>query len=316
MKSIIVFGMGNYARKNWIQIVSLYNVVAVLDNKIEIGKCKDFHGVKAVNPQDYLNVHDYPILVMVKDYISVTTQLMKMGVDAEKIMIFKAESKCEGIDYATCSEIEIIKNLPAKSISRDWGYRRGTPIGRKYIECFLETNRQFIRGDILEVAETTYSEQFSDQTNVHSMTAIHVNDVEGCRKANLETGEGLGIEEFDTMIITQTLAYIYDLKAAVHNIYNALRSKGNCFITVTDIGHMGENESEKYGCYWGFHRLGITKLFAEIFGEENVCSAVYGNIKTVTAQLYGLAAEDIPEEYLYVNDDNYPMIIGIRAYKE
>ena len=39
----------------------------------------------------------------------------------------------------------------AKPLSRSWGYDRGTPIDRHYIEGFLERHRQHVKGHVLEV---------------------------------------------------------------------------------------------------------------------------------------------------------------------
>ena len=38
-------------------------------------------------------------------------------------------------------------------LSDVWGFDRGTPVDRYYIECFLEGQRRDITGRILEVAE-------------------------------------------------------------------------------------------------------------------------------------------------------------------
>lgn len=314
MKEIIVFGKGKYAESNWEKIENQYKIIAVLDNAIGKEKYLFFKGIKVYKPQEYEKIMSTPILVMVYNYKSIVTQLMELGVDKKNIWIYKNNSD-ESISYVTQEEVEKLRELPHTPIDEDWGYRRGTPIGRIYIQNFLRDYRENIVGDIMEVGDCTYSRLFSIKNKVKSYTAIHVEEVEGCRKANLETGEGLCTEEFDTMIITQTLAYMYDLKAVVKNIYNSLKPNGYCMVTVTDIGHMGVAEEKKWGTYWGFHKDGCRKFFSEVFGENNVQVKVYGNIKTVVAHLYGLAAEDIDQECIDEIDERYPMIIGIVAHR-
>lgn len=315
MQEIIVFGTGYYANSKWNDIIKEYQVVAVLDNKIKKAEMQLFNQIRVYNPQYYENINKYPILIMMREYVSVVNQLKKMGVDSENIWIINSDIESKGIKYKISADIDKVIALPDFAIDEDWGYRRGTPIGRVYIDKFLEKYKQHIRGDIMEVAETTYSERFSVKEDTSSYTAIHIDGADGCRRANLETAEGLIEDEFDTMIITQTLAYIYDLKAVVKNIYKSLKKNGYCMITVTDIGHMGCLEADLYGSYWGFHSDGIKRLFIETFGEGNVTVEKYGNIKTVAAQLYGLAAEDIEKECLEWNDARYPMIIGVVAHK-
>src|SRR5438552_609525 len=45
-------------------------------------------------------------------------------------------------------------------ISDDFGYDRGTPIDRYYIEQFLAGRREHIRGRVLEVKDETYTNRF------------------------------------------------------------------------------------------------------------------------------------------------------------
>ena len=45
-------------------------------------------------------------------------------------------------------------------LSRVWGFDRGLPIDRYYIERFLAANARSIRGRILEVADDHYTRRF------------------------------------------------------------------------------------------------------------------------------------------------------------
>src|SRR5690606_16767017 len=45
-------------------------------------------------------------------------------------------------------------------INRHWGWERGVPIDRHYIELFLEEHRASIRGRVLEIGDDTYSRRF------------------------------------------------------------------------------------------------------------------------------------------------------------
>src|SRR4029079_2796610 len=45
-------------------------------------------------------------------------------------------------------------------VARDWGYERGRPIDRHYIERFLETHAHDIHGAVLEVQEPDYTTRF------------------------------------------------------------------------------------------------------------------------------------------------------------
>src|SRR5512143_570616 len=45
-------------------------------------------------------------------------------------------------------------------LSDHWGLDRGTPVDRYYIEQFLEQNRQDIRGRVLEIKDSGYTDRF------------------------------------------------------------------------------------------------------------------------------------------------------------
>lgn len=42
------------------------------------------------------------------------------------------------------------------------GFGRGTPIDRYYLESFLSAHSKDIKGDVLEIAENTYTKKFGD----------------------------------------------------------------------------------------------------------------------------------------------------------
>src|SRR5215216_119227 len=47
-----------------------------------------------------------------------------------------------------------------RPISEQWGYDRGTPVDRWYIERFLQEHRADITGRVLEVKDSGYTDRF------------------------------------------------------------------------------------------------------------------------------------------------------------
>jgi hypothetical protein len=47
-------------------------------------------------------------------------------------------------------------------VSREFGFERGKPVDRWYIERFLNEHRADIRGAVLEVAESTNTQRYAD----------------------------------------------------------------------------------------------------------------------------------------------------------
>ena len=56
---------------------------------------------------------------------------------------------------------------------RDFGITRGTPIDRKYIEQFLEKYREDIKGEVLEIADNTYTLKYGED-RIKKSYILHV----------------------------------------------------------------------------------------------------------------------------------------------
>jgi len=138
---------------------------------------------------------------------------------------------------------------------------------------------------------------------------------ENAIKGNLETGEGIEDNQFDSMIITQTLMFIYDLERTVKNIYSALKKNGVALITVSGISKIARYDDDNWGMFRSFYMKGVKKLFASVFGEENVEVIHYGNVKTSIAFLYGITVEELKKEDFDCKDIEYPVIYGVIAQK-
>lgn len=208
------------------------------------------------------------------------------------------------------SMIDKISDMPLIPASRLFGCERGKPIDRYYIEKFLETYKTYIKGDTLEIAETTYSIKYGDD-RVRNAYMLHVEGWgENAIKGNLETGEGIGQNRFDTAIITQTLMFTFDIRSAAQNIYKMLKPGGTALITVAGISQISRYDADRWGSYYSFHEDGIRRLFEPFFEKERIETVSYGNVKTAISLLYGLCCEDLKESDFQKNDPDYPVIIG------
>ncbi len=211
--------------------------------------------------------------------------------------------------------VEMIAALPTEPVSRVFGLDRGKAIDRVYIERFLEAHKDLVKGKVLEIAEDTYTRQYGGD-RVRESCILHINGVgKNAIKGNLETGEGMEENSFDAMIITQTLMFLLDAGNAVAHIYRALKPGGTALLTVAGISQVSRYDDDRWGHYFGFYETGIRKLCSSVFGEENVETEVYGNVKTAVAMLYGLCCEDLYLEDFKVHDKDYPVIIGIALRK-
>lgn len=211
--------------------------------------------------------------------------------------------------------VGMISSMPLTPASRLFGSERGKPVDRYYIEKFLETHKGCIKGDTLEIAETAYSVKYGED-RIKNAYMLHVEGWgENAIKGNLETGEGIEENRFDTAIITQTLMFIYDIQSAAQNIYKMLKPGGTALVTVAGISQVSRYDADNWGSYYSFHEEAVRRMFEPLFGRDKVETVSYGNVKTAISLLYGLCCEDLAESDFETGDPDYPLIIGAVLHK-
>lgn len=214
------------------------------------------------------------------------------------------------------TNIGIIAGMPLKPVSRRCGYERGTPIDRYYIEKFIGTEQKYIFGRVMEVADDQYTKRFGK--NIKESIVMHV---EGWGKntaqVNLETGQGVNEynDSIDCFVCTQTVQMIYDMKAAIRNIYRMLNPGGVALITIAGIAGVSLYDYYNWGEYWRVTPKALKLVMEEIFDRDKIEIFSYGNVKTTMAFLYGVCVEDLDESDFIYNDEQFPMLIGCVARK-
>lgn len=200
-------------------------------------------------------------------------------------------------------------------ISRHFGYDRGQPVDRHYIEGFLERHRADIHGHVLEVGDDSYTNRFGGD-RVAAADVLHVNSSN--RRATIvgDLAEGASIpsESFDCVILTQTLQLIYNLGAALGTLHRILRPGGVLLMTVPGITPIDRGE---WGdtWYWSFTPTSVRRLLSDWFPAADIDVAAYGNVLAATAFLYGLSARELSAAELAFSDPLYPVVVAARACK-
>jgi hypothetical protein len=182
-------------------------------------------------------------------------------------------------------------------LCRDFGWQRGGPIDRHYIEKFLEANRDDIRGRVLEIGDSSYTRRFGGE-KVSAADALHVSpDVPTATiVGDLATGIGVPSDAFDCIILTQTLPFIYEVRAAVANAHRALKPGGVALATFPGISQISPNDMDRWGQFWSFTDASARRLFGDEFGAANVTVETHGSVLTATAFLQGVAASELTTE--------------------
>ena len=195
-------------------------------------------------------------------------------------------------------------------IGADFGFERGTPVDRRYIEDFLERHAADVRGRVLEVADATYTRRFGGE-DVIASEVIHLSrdNAEATIVGDLTAAGHIPDASFDCVIVTETLHLIYDTAAAVRTLRRVLRPGG---VVLATFPGMTRTDASDTWC-WSFTAHSARRLFGEAFGDANVEVESRGNVLTATAFLHGIAAEELADEEIDHPDPDYPLSIHVRA---
>jgi SAM-dependent methyltransferase len=200
-------------------------------------------------------------------------------------------------------------------LSRQYGYDRGRPIDRYYIESFLERSSPLIKGRVLEVGERTYTLRYGgDKITRSDVLHVHEGNSEATFVGDLADIPELPSNAFDCVIVTQTLQLLYDMIAPYRTIYRVLTPGGVLLATVPGITQIGDEEWNATW-YWSFTAASLPRVAAEVFPESMVTVEAFGNVLAATSFLQGIAAEELTRDELDVADPEYPVTLTLRAFK-
>lgn len=192
-------------------------------------------------------------------------------------------------------------------------FERGTPIDRYYIEKFLKKNQKYIKGDVLEMENNNYTYKFG-KDKVISASFMDLTNKKATIMHDLQDTKGLPANKFDCYICTQTLPYIYDIKAAFASAKKMLKKDGVFLVTAPGISQLSYKKGEFYE-YWHFTDKTFVKLAKEA-GFRKIKVSMHGNSLAATALLQGLAVEDLKTPILLdINDPMYPVTVTLVAIK-
>ncbi len=208
---------------------------------------------------------------------------------------------------------DLRKTQPVSTI---FGLERGTPVDRYYIEKFLTENKNLIRGNVLEIAENTYSKKFGGDHVLKYDILHYTNDNSHATIiGDLTKPETLPAEQVDCFICTQTFNFIYDFRAAIQGAYHLLKKDGVLLATLGGISQISRYDMDKWGDFWRFTTLSAQKSFEEVFGKGHVATRSHGNVLAAISFLEGISADELSTRELDFTDENYQVIITIVAKK-
>lgn len=202
-------------------------------------------------------------------------------------------------------------------LDASFGFGRGTPIDRHYIEGFLARHARDVRGRVLEVGSDDYTRRFGgDRVVAADVLHADASNPRATLVADLARGEGLPAGRFDCFVCTQTLQYVHALPAAMAAIHRLLAPGGVLLLTVPGISQISPFDRDRWGEHWRFTPQSVERLLRDAFGAGARSTVEgHGNVLAAIGFLHGLACEDLTRSELDHLDDRYPMLVAARAQK-
>lgn len=199
--------------------------------------------------------------------------------------------------------------------STQFGYDRGGPVDRYYIENFLGQEAPSIRGNVLEIGDNAYTLLYGgDKVTKSDILHVDHNNPNATLVGDISHAPHIQTNTFDCIILTQTLHLIYNFKDALHTCYRILKPGGSLLLTVPGITPIDHGEW-KETWYWSFTDKAMRRLMEETFPGCDAEVTAFGNVFTATAFLYGMGLPEIPSTKLMYNDPHYQVIVTVKVTK-
>jgi SAM-dependent methyltransferase len=196
-------------------------------------------------------------------------------------------------------------------LSDKYGFDRGTPVDRYYIEQFLDENKQSIKGYCLEIHDDDYTMKYGEnRVTKNDVLDIDTNNKRANIYGDLKNLTNIADNTYDTLIITQTIGMIDDFQAALKECHRILKPGGTMFLTAAAFSPSLPGEG---GGYWRFTENSFNYLLGKLFNQVKVKS--YGNALSGQAFWVGMAQEELSQDELEYKDPQYPIIIAGLATK-
>ena len=200
-----------------------------------------------------------------------------------------------------------------RPVSARYGFDRGTPIDRVFIDGFFELHADDITGRVLEVRDAGFTERFG-----RGVTQVDVVDIDPTNDrativADLADAGSLPADSFDCAIVAQTLQYVRDLDTTLANLWSSLAPGGVLLVTVPAVAKLDHDLLDIDR--WRFNAAGLRTAIEAACPDAHLDVGSRGNVLTAVAFLMGLAAEELRAGELATDDPSFPMLTFARARK-
>lgn len=194
--------------------------------------------------------------------------------------------------------------------SDNFGFDRGRPVDRHYLEQFLAAHAPAITGDVLEIQLPGYTRKYG--FGVTTSHTIDINDVFAPTYCcDLADARAIPSNRYDCFLLPNTLCVLRDIESCLREAYRVVRPGGTVIATTAAFVPLTSD-----GCdYWRLSVSGWREMAARAWPPGTYEVRGYGNVLAAVASMLGLAAEELTVRELEVHDHRYPVLVGLVCHK-
>jgi SAM-dependent methyltransferase len=196
--------------------------------------------------------------------------------------------------------------------SRTFGFERGLPIHRYYVQRFFETHSNQIRGRCLEFHDSghvrTYGGGRPSRIDILDLSA---ENPDATIVADITKPNDIPSDTFDCIVCVHVLHLVYEADVFTRELHRLLAPGGTLFVAVPGTSMIDPNWPE----YRRWTALGVRTLLGQFFRPSDIRVEPYGNSLAAAAEMRGLASDEIAPWELNVKDDLFQVEVCGLAVK-
>jgi SAM-dependent methyltransferase len=194
-------------------------------------------------------------------------------------------------------------------ISTSYGFDRGTPIDRYYVDAFFTAQRSLITGRVLEIQTRDHTRKYG--TAVTASDTLDISpEFRPTYQCDLARASMVADGSYDCFLLPNTLCFLRELDAALREARRIVRRGGVILATVPGFVPLTPDVAD----YWHASAEGWGVVAARVWPDCETAVESYGNCLAAAAAMYGIAAEELTEAELDAQDPRYPVLVTIACW--
>ena len=191
----------------------------------------------------------------------------------------------------------------------EYGYTRGEPIDRYYLNKFIEEIRDDVVGNTLEIGGNRLNRRLYNFMRTTSYRALDLSGGAGVDIiGDAHDSHIVPYNSLDSIIIFNVLEHCERPWVVVENIYNWLKDGGKVFCVVPNAQRVHKTPKD----FWRPLPDAMDSLFAKFLIRKSIS---YGNPIATVGSMMGIAAEELSSEELDSVNNEYPVVTCVFAQK-